>query len=80
MEPETRTDPLGSMPGSTSGDVHNATDNLHGRPMGGQEGRELHGVHAGKQKKERSGVEGVGATAASDTVEGKAHAVRADRD
>jgi hypothetical protein len=67
------------MPGATSGDVHNATDALHGRPMQGMEGREAHGMHAGKRKKEHSGLEGVGATNSRETVEGKVHDLRADR-
>jgi hypothetical protein len=50
------------MPGATSKDVHNSIDFEHGRPMIGQTSRELHGYHAGKRKKERSGLEGVGAS------------------
>ncbi|WZH44215.1 uncharacterized protein QYS62_005233 [Fusarium acuminatum] len=56
-----------SMPGSTSKDVYNATDSQHGRPLIGQENREIRGVHPRKRKKERSGLEGVGAST-SDSV------------
>ncbi|EAQ84550.1 hypothetical protein CHGG_08564 [Chaetomium globosum CBS 148.51] len=67
------------MPGATSGDVHSAS--TFARPMEGQTGRELHGAHAvGKRKKERSGLEGVGATdnREEETVEGRARALGAD--
>jgi hypothetical protein len=56
--------PAQDMPGSTSKDIHNSIDNLHGRPLIGQENREIRGVHPGKRKKERSGLEGVGASTA----------------
>ncbi|KAJ4290065.1 hypothetical protein N0V88_006569 [Collariella sp. IMI 366227] len=61
------TGPL-DMPGATSRDVYNAS--TFARPMEGQTHRELHGPHAGKHKKERSGLEGVGATVSEETVEG----------
>ncbi|KAL1862710.1 hypothetical protein VTK73DRAFT_6670 [Phialemonium thermophilum] len=82
MESSTRTDALGSIPGTTDRDLYNQTDNLHGRPMEGQEGRELYGQHGeqGKRKKDRSGLEGRGATFSDETVEGKTHRVRADRE
>lgn len=65
------------MPGATSGEVHNAS--TFARPMEGQTLREQHGAHAGKNKKERSGLEGVGATPSTDeTVEGRARALGAD--
>ncbi|KNB16962.1 hypothetical protein FOXG_14958 [Fusarium oxysporum f. sp. lycopersici 4287] len=54
--------PALDMPGSTSKDVHNSIDNLHGKPLIGQENREIRGVHPRKRKKERSGLEGVGAS------------------
>ncbi|KAF9776254.1 hypothetical protein IL306_005593 [Fusarium sp. DS 682] len=50
------------MPGATSKDIHNSIDSLHGRPLLGQENREIRGVHPRKRKKERSGLEGVGAS------------------
>ncbi|KAM0342532.1 hypothetical protein ACHAPU_009506 [Fusarium lateritium] len=50
------------MPGSTSKDIHNSIDSLHGKPLQGQENREMRGVHPRKRKKERSGLEGVGAS------------------
>lgn len=60
------------FPGATSGDVHEAHGAMEGRPLQGQTSRELHGAHAGKRKKERSGLEGVGATGKEQpTVEGK---------
>lgn len=43
------------------------------------EGREAHGMHAGKRKKEHSGLAGVGATDSRETVEGKVYDLRADR-
>jgi hypothetical protein len=58
-------------PGSTSKDVHNAHGFQEGRPLQGQTSREVHGAHAGKRKKERTGLEGVGATSKEQsTVEG----------
>lgn len=76
------------MPGATSKDVYD--ESTFSRPMEGQTGRELHGqmpgkkgedrAHAGKRKKERSGLEGVGATAttSTETVEGKVRALGGD--
>lgn len=65
------------MPGATSGDVHSAS--TFARPMEGQTQREQHGAHGvGKRKKERSGLEGVGASTSDETVEGKVRAVGAD--
>ncbi|GAB1311495.1 hypothetical protein MFIFM68171_01705 [Madurella fahalii] len=88
MDPSSRTSAL-SMPGATSQDVHN--QNTFARPMEGQVSRELHNqipgkkgddrAHAtGHRKKERSGLEGVGATATTsdETVEGRARALGAD--
>ncbi|KAF4960828.1 hypothetical protein FGADI_661 [Fusarium gaditjirri] len=54
--------PALDIPGSTSKDIHNSIDNLHGKPLIGQENREIRGVHPRKRKKERSGLEGVGAS------------------
>ena len=64
------------MPGATSADVYNAS--TFSRPMEGQTSRELHGAHAGKRKKERSGLEGVGATRSDETVEARVRALGAD--
>ncbi|KAL2136480.1 hypothetical protein VTI74DRAFT_3499 [Chaetomium olivicolor] len=66
------------MPGATSGDVYNAS--TFARPMQGQTQREMRGAHAGSRKKERSGLEGVGATATTsdETVEGRAREMGAD--
>jgi hypothetical protein len=72
MDPSLRT-------GATSKDVHNTTD--FGGPMQGQTSRELHGAHGtATRKKERGGVEGVGATASTmdDTVEDRARQLVAD--
>jgi hypothetical protein len=73
-----RTEALGDMPGATSGEVYNAS--TFSRPMQGQTSREERGAHAGANKKERSGFEGVGVTATTsdETVEGRARALGAD--
>ena len=58
------------FPNWTSKDVHNAHNFESGRPMEGQTSREVRGAHAGKNKKERNGLPGVGATdKEQDTVE-----------
>ncbi|KAL2024248.1 hypothetical protein VTK56DRAFT_9404 [Thermocarpiscus australiensis] len=87
VDPSSRTEAL-DMPGATSKDVYNAS--TFARPMEGQTGREVHGqlpgkkgedrAHAGKRKKERSGLEGVGATltTSDETVEGRVRALGAD--
>ena len=75
MDPSSRSGPL-DMPGATSQDVYNA--NTFARPMEGQTSRELHGAHAGKRKKERNGLEGVGATNSDETVEAKVRQIGAD--
>jgi len=78
MDPSLRTGAL-DMPGSTSKDIYK--DSLYSRLMEGQTSREMEGAYAGhKRKKERSGLEGVGASTLENTVEGKVHQVRADRD
>jgi hypothetical protein len=66
------------MPGATSGDVHKAS--TFARPMEGQTLREQRGAHAGPNKKERSGLEGVGVTPSTsdETVEGRVRALGAD--
>ncbi|KAL2175490.1 uncharacterized protein P884DRAFT_55963 [Thermothelomyces heterothallicus CBS 202.75] len=67
------------MPGATSGEVHSAS--TFARPMEGENSREAHGAHGvGKRKGERSGLEGVGATASTseETVEGRISALGAD--
>jgi hypothetical protein len=56
--------PALDMPGATSKDVYKSTDTVHGRPLIGQENREIRGVHPRKRKKERSGLEGVGTSTA----------------
>ncbi|KAK1976907.1 hypothetical protein LZ30DRAFT_546688, partial [Colletotrichum cereale] len=50
------------MPGPTSKDIYNSIDVKHGRPIIGQTSREIRGAHPGKRKKERCGLEGVGAS------------------
>ncbi|KAG5764743.1 hypothetical protein H9Q69_006375 [Fusarium xylarioides] len=56
--------PALDMPGSTSKDIYNSVDTVHGRPLIGQENREIRGVHPRKRKKERSGLEKVRDTVA----------------
>ncbi|KAK4125358.1 hypothetical protein N657DRAFT_644226 [Parathielavia appendiculata] len=72
-----RTEAL-DMPGATSGEIHNS--GTYGKPMQGQTSREQRGAHAGSNKKERSGLEGVGntATTSDETVEGRARVLGAD--
>ncbi|CAG7561869.1 unnamed protein product [Fusarium equiseti] len=70
--------PALDMPGSTSKDIHNSIDALHGKPLQGQENREARGVHPRKRKKERSGLEGVGAST-SDSVFDKVRDTVADK-
>ncbi|KAI1343275.1 hypothetical protein F5Y15DRAFT_412070 [Xylariaceae sp. FL0016] len=60
-QPPSAADTLG---GATSADVYTG----FGKPMQGQEGRELHGDHLRKGKKEGTGLAGVGASAGVDTV------------
>ncbi|KFH41587.1 hypothetical protein ACRE_076960 [Hapsidospora chrysogenum ATCC 11550] len=59
-----------TLPGATSADVHQGL----GHPGQGQTSQEMHGAHAGKRKKERSGLEGVGAS-----YEDPIHKEHADR-
>ncbi|KAI0010818.1 hypothetical protein F4779DRAFT_275692 [Xylariaceae sp. FL0662B] len=61
------TNPTDSLPGATSASVHTGL----GKPLQGEEGRELHGAHLGRRKKERAGLEGVGASAGVDSVREK---------
>ncbi|KAK1750313.1 hypothetical protein QBC47DRAFT_124316 [Echria macrotheca] len=75
MDPSTRTGAL-DMPGATSKDVYDET--TWGKPLQGQTQRELHGMHPGKRKKERSGLEGVGASTKDNTVEGHVREIGAD--
>ncbi|KAG5745667.1 hypothetical protein H9Q70_011637 [Fusarium xylarioides] len=56
--------PALDIPGSTSKDIYNSVDTVHGRPLIGQENREIRGVHPRKRKKERSGLEKVRDTVA----------------
>lgn len=76
MDPSLRSGAL-DIPGSTSQDVYNA--NTFARAMEGQTSREIHGAHAGKRKKEREGLEGVGASTGDNTIEGKVRQIGADR-
>lgn len=62
-----------TISGATSQEVHNASE--IGRPAQGQTSQELHG---GKREKERSGLEGVGASATDESVEAKAKGQGAD--
>ncbi|CAH0019591.1 unnamed protein product [Clonostachys rhizophaga] len=78
MNEESHTGAL-DMPGSTSKDIYNSTDVLHGRPMIGQTSREIKGAHPGKRKKERSSLEGVGASN-SDSVFRQVRQQVADKD
>ncbi|KAK3355744.1 hypothetical protein B0H65DRAFT_413636 [Neurospora tetraspora] len=78
VDPSSRTDPLDAYRGSTSQSIYNQTQ--YGQPMQGQTSRELHGMHAGKRKKEHSGLEGVGATDKhAETVEHKVRELAADK-
>ena len=78
-DPSTKTSSMDPYPGSTSQSVHNA--NEYGKPLQGQTNRELHGVHPGKRKKERSGLEGVGANDPhAETVENNVREKVADKD
>jgi hypothetical protein len=70
--------PALDMPGATSKDIHNSIDSLHGKPLQGQENREARGVHPRKRKKERSGLEGVGAST-NDSVFDKVRDTVADK-
>jgi len=63
----TRTAAL-DMPGATSGQVYNDTE--FGRPMEGQTSREQHGAHAGKRKKERTGLEGLATVGGVEEIKG----------
>ncbi|KAI1635210.1 hypothetical protein F4809DRAFT_461998 [Biscogniauxia mediterranea] len=64
---DTHTDPSDTLGGATSQDVYRGL----GKPVQGQEGRELHGEHLGRRKKERAGLEGVGASVGVDSVRQK---------
>jgi hypothetical protein len=67
------------MPGSTSKDIHNSIDFEHGKPMQGQTNREIRGAHAGRNKKEAGGLEGVGAST-NDSVFDQVRQQAADKD
>jgi hypothetical protein len=67
-------------PNATSKDVHNAHGFMEGRPMQGQTSAEQRGAHAGRNKKEGTGLEGVGAANGRQTVEGVARDKAADRE
>lgn len=75
---EGHTDAL-DMPGSTSRDIHNTINFEHGRPMINQTNREIRGAHPGKRKKDRSGLEGVGASTNESVFDQVRHQV-ADKD
>jgi hypothetical protein len=66
-------------PNFTSKDIYNAQTFESGRPMQGQTSREQRGAHPGKNKKEHSGLEGVGATKGRETVEGVVRNKTADK-
>lgn len=57
---QTQTNRTETLPGATSADVNTG----HGKPLQGQENRELHGKRA--NKRERAGLEGVGASVGID--------------
>lgn len=65
--PETTVDPLDSLPGSTSQQVHTGL----GKPIQGQENRELHKDHTRKREKEGLGLAGVGASVGVDMARQK---------
>ncbi|KAI0391878.1 hypothetical protein F5Y17DRAFT_384722 [Xylariaceae sp. FL0594] len=53
-----------TLPGATSQDVYQGA----GKPLQGQEGRELHGEHLRSRKKEGTGVAGRGGAGGEDAV------------
>ncbi|KAJ0123901.1 hypothetical protein J7T55_012373 [Diaporthe amygdali] len=74
-----RTDALSSLPGATSGSIHNATE--FGKPAQGETSAEAHG----NQKQSRTGNEGriqpgQSLETGDGSVEGKARAIGADLD
>lgn len=69
---------MSTLPGATSGSVYNQGE--FGKPVQGQTSQEVHGAHAGRNKKEHSGLEGVGAGALGETVPDKARGTGADLD
>lgn len=77
-DPDSRTGPLDAFPGSTSQSVYN--DNEYGKPLQGQTSNELHGMKVRHRKAERSGLEGVGATAKhTETVDSQVREQIADK-
>ncbi|KAI4866468.1 hypothetical protein F4820DRAFT_416668 [Hypoxylon rubiginosum] len=58
VETQRSTDPSDTLGGATSQSVHTGL----GKPTQGQTSAELHGEHIGRRKKERAGLEGVGAS------------------
>lgn len=76
IDPSTRTNPLDSLPGSTSQDVHNATQ--YGKPAQGHTSSEHHGSGG---KKDSSGLASAGGAAAETgdgSVESKVRGLGAD--
>ncbi|KAI0173008.1 hypothetical protein GGR52DRAFT_431946 [Hypoxylon sp. FL1284] len=73
VETQRLTDPSDTLGGATSQSVHTGL----GKPVQGQTSVEQHGAHAGHRKKERSGLEGVGATV-GDNVDDSARQKGAD--
>jgi hypothetical protein len=64
---ETSTSADSTLHGSTSADVHTGI----GKPLQGQEGREIVGEHDRKRKGERSGLEGIAGGVGDDSVREK---------
>lgn len=63
------------IPGATSQSVHNASQYVYGKPLQGQTARERRGPHG-----DRTGLEGVGASAKGEAVEDKVRRQAGDLD
>ena len=65
LDSSSQTRTTDTLPGSTSADVHTG----HGKPLQGQENREMHGHHG--NRREGAGLEGVGASVGVDMARQK---------
>ena len=65
LDASSQTNTTDTLPGATSADLHTG----HGKPLQGQENRELHGKR--KNKREGAGLEGVGASVGVDIARQK---------